>query len=84
LAITAAGEKLKLILIFKVIGVNKLINYKNYVLKKNQNAWMTKSLYVEYLNSVIKPFVLQQRLKADLMLKKHCSLLIILADIILI
>ena len=72
LAITAAGEKINPLLIFKGKGarINKLNNFKGYFIKKNINAWMTKAIYLDYLNSVIKHFVLQKRKKEEFKDKK--------------
>jgi len=77
LCITASGEKLKPILIFKGDGVRfrKLNNTKNYLLKKNTNAWMTLKIFSEYIKYVVKPYVEFQRLKPELKDKK--ALLII-------
>jgi len=58
---------LKPILIFKGKGLrfNQLTNFNNYIFFKNENAWMAKSLYTDYLRQVIKPFVLRQRMKEE-------------------
>jgi len=72
LTITAAGDKLSPILIFQGKGkrINKLINTKNYVVKKNCSAWMTLDLYQKYLTDIIKPYVLSQRKKSEFANKK--------------
>lgn len=36
------------------------------MLKKNSTAWNTSKIFLEYINNVIKPFVLAQRLKPEL------------------
>ena len=56
LTISATGEKLKPLLIFKGKGktVRKVINRLNYTIKKNSNAWMTKEIFKEYLLSTVR------------------------------
>jgi len=63
LSITASGDKLTPLLIFKGKGirVNKLINSRNFMIKKNTNAWMTTKIFKDYLNGVIKPYILEKR-----------------------
>jgi len=68
LAITSAGEKLTPLLIFKSSGTrfNNLQNFSNYMMRKNPTAWNTSKIFYEYINQVIKPFVLAQRTKPQL------------------
>lgn len=68
LGVSAAGEKLNPILIFQGKGerFNNLTNTQGYVMRKNQSAWMTSSLFKNYLKSEIKLFLLRQRQNEDL------------------
>jgi len=78
LTITATGEKLNPLLIFKGSGTrfNKLHNFCGFILKKNHTAWNTMKIFLDYINQVIKPFVFSQRLlKPEL--KGKTALLII-------
>jgi len=59
LTISSSGEKLKPLLIFKGAGVriNKLNNYHNYFVKKNQNAWNTNQIFLEYIGALSNPIL---------------------------
>jgi len=72
LTISSSGEKLKPLLIFKGAGVriNKLNNYHNYFVKKNQNAWNTNQIFLEYIERVIKPYIMDLKVKTEFKTKK--------------
>jgi hypothetical protein len=64
LAVAASGHILKPIIIFK--GTNKGIikgvtNKMNYILKKNENSWITKELFLHYIQTELKQYLNNQR-----------------------
>jgi len=63
LGISAAGEKLNSMLIFKGKGlkVRKLNNKESYLIYKNENAWMTLQIFKDYLKFSCKKFLNRKR-----------------------
>ena len=64
LCIAASGHILKPIIIYK--GKNKgiikgITNKKGYILKKNENSWMTKELFLHYIHIELKDYLNAQR-----------------------
>ena len=72
LTITSSGEKLRPLLIFKGKGsrINKLSNFNDYFVRKNENAWNTNKIFLEYLHQIVKPFILGQKQKEEFKDKK--------------
>ena len=64
LCIAASGQILKPMIIFK--GTNKgiikgVINKKGYFLKKNENIWFTKKLFLNFIHIELKEYLNKQR-----------------------
>ena len=72
LGVSAAGDKLNPMLIYKGSGTRfrNLTNTHGYDLRKNENAWMTSQLFRDYLKSEIKFYLARQRKQAHLKDKK--------------
>jgi len=72
LTITATGEKLQPLLIFKGKGskINKLNNFNDYFVRKNENAWNTNKIFLEYIHHIIRTICLESKKKRRIKKKK--------------